>query len=103
MREEAIKLENVKKSCSTAKKILGVFKILMIVSAILCFVGAAICYGYRKQINESVEKNNAAENFRVDEFKFQSGIISYSVNSEELIENGQYGEEAYTYPDDPHS
>lgn len=92
MREEALKLEKVKKSCSTTKKVLGIFKVLLIVVSVICLVGAGICFGMKKQINTAVGKeveagNVSAENFNMD---LTNGIFHYEINEDEMIASGDF-------------
>ena len=54
MNEQKMKLDKVKKSCRTTRKVVNVFKVLFIVCAVVCFLGAALCGGFRKQIDRGI-------------------------------------------------
>lgn len=94
MREQELKLEKVKKSCDTAKKISKGFKVLFIVSSVLCLVGAGIMFGFRGQLNESIAQTQITNpgNFEMNLDDIRTGIISFAIDEEEVISKGTYAE-----------
>ena len=99
MREEALKLEKVKKSCKTTAKVAQVLEIIVIVAFALCIVGAVICFCTRNEIDNSMIQimtqtgdatlENGYASFDTD--TQIGGLLSFSFNSEKLIEAGEYG------------
>lgn len=95
MREEELKLEKVKKSCKTTKKILGIFKTLFIVCAIICLAGAGICYGFKDQINTELSKQAETGNMEhldINDQDFGTGVFHMEINKEEMIASGEYAQ-----------
>ena len=92
MNEQKMKLDKVKKSCRTTRKVVNVFKVLFIVCAVVCFLGAALCGGFRKQIDRgiqtSIEKGYGT--FETDDLEIHTGIISMNRDFDDFIENGNY-------------
>ena len=100
MREQELKLEKVKKSCKTAKKVVGVFKILLMVVSAICFVSAAVVFGLRNTIDTGIAKEVAARGqdavFTATDIDINLGIAYYQTDFQDLIDNGQYSEAIIT-------
>ena len=99
MREEAMKLEKVKKSCNITAKVSGILEVILIVCAILCAISAVSCFAFKNQINEgiiTVSANSSQEDFvkslqSLDDAKL-GGFLSFTFHTEKMIENGEYGQ-----------
>lgn len=95
MREQELKLENVKKSCNTAKKVAKVFKILLIVCAVMCLVSAIFMLVLKGQINDGIASTNATNPGKVsiDKMDFRVGsILSYEMDTEKIAAEGTYAQ-----------
>lgn len=94
MREQELKLEKVRKSCQTAKKITGALKILMIVSAILCFVGAGVLFGLKDKVNEVLvsQEQNQPGSIEINDMDFESGLLAFDIDVDEMKAEGTYAE-----------
>lgn len=94
MREQELKLEKVKKSCNTAKKVVGVFKVILIVTSVICFVAGAGIFAFRDKINTEISAGIEAGNgtFDMDDVDVNVGLLSYEFDSKEAIANGEYAE-----------
>lgn len=93
MREQEIKLQKVKKSCSTARKITKGITILLLAAAIIC-VGAAIgSYVFRDTINPVLAANQhnlVFENMNI------GGLVDFDAYVVEMAQNGSYVEALIT-------
>ena len=93
---EAVKLEQVKKSCKTTAKVAKIFMIIIIVLAAICLAGAILCYVYRNQINTGIREALADENSNITvDFDTNLSFGSFSNLSfdlEEMEKAGEYGE-----------
>lgn len=99
MREQELKLEKVKKSCNTARKVAKGFMIFFIVCAVLCIAGAGIMFGFRddvnKEIKAAIERGDESININIEDF--ESGVFSFKVDQDKMIENGTYAETMALY------
>lgn len=96
MREEALKLEKVKKSCKTTAKVAQVLEIIVIVAFALCIVGAVICFCTRNEIDNGMTQRMAQTGDGMGYASFDTdtqigGLLSFTVDSEKLVEAGEYG------------
>lgn len=89
MNEQIIKLEKVKKSCKTAKKITKVITMFLIAVIILCIVGAILCFGFKDSINLAMAKQS--ENLTFSNVDI-GGILRFSVDISGLMAEGKYAE-----------
>lgn len=94
MREQELKLQKVRKSCSTAKKVAKVFKTLMIVAAVFCVVGAGILFAFKDKVNDAAKAANEARpgSVSIDKMDFNTGIFSYELDEEDIEARGAYAE-----------
>ncbi len=94
MREQELKLEKVRKSCNTAKKIAKAFKVLMIVAAVMCLVAAVCMFAFKGQINDGIAKDNSINtgSVTIDDMDFQTGIFHYDMDAEEIAKSGEYAQ-----------
>lgn len=94
MREQELKLEKVRKSCNTAKKVAKAFKIIMIVATVMCFVAAVGMLVFNGQINEEIAKANLVnpDSVTIDDMDFQTGIFHYDMDPQEIRESGEYAQ-----------
>lgn len=107
MREEAIKLENVKKSCKITAKVSQVLEIIMIVCTTLLLVFAVFCFATREEIdNGMIEMQQSNEASANDlnatfadfgkEFKVGGGVF-VAFDTTKMIEDGEYGKVSGIY------
>lgn len=100
MREQELKLEKVKKSCNTAKKVVGIFKTIMIVASVICFVAAACVFAFRSEINTEIAKQVSERGeetvFSISDIDIHTGLFYYQSDMHELIEEGNYAEAIVT-------
>lgn len=82
------KMDKVKKSCETAKKVVGVLRGIVIAALILCVVGAVICFALNSKIDQSIIANS--DNVTLDSNLSIMGIET-NLDAEELVEKGLYG------------
>jgi len=94
MREQELKLAKVKKSCNTARKVAKAFMIFFIVCAVLCLASAGIMYGFKNEINNELKTavENGDENIKIDIEDFETGVFSFEVDQQKMIDNGSYAE-----------
>lgn len=94
MREQELKLEKVRKSCNTARKIAKVFKIIMIVATVMCLVAAGCLFAFRGQLNDEIKSVNEIKpgTVTIDDMDFQTGFFHYEKDINEIIANGTYAE-----------
>ncbi len=98
MRDNEMKLTNVKKSCSIAKKVVKVFRVIMLVVAIMCAVGAVTCIGLSKQIDTGIA-NSIEQGYGTFDASAISidGIINLKIPVEKMADKGYYGALMATY------
>lgn len=104
MREEELKLEKIKKSCNITAKVAFALEIILIVATVLCVVGGSICFAFSSQIDQGfavamsqADKEEMVGSFAsVDETSF-GGLLQFTFNTDNLIENGEYGKVSGTY------
>lgn len=94
MREQELKLEQVKKSCNAAKKVAKVFKIIMIVFAVLCFISAIGLFAFKSQINESARLANEINpgTVSIDRMEIQSSVFHFGFDAEQMEADGDFAE-----------
>ena len=99
MREQELKLEQVKKSCNTARKVAKGFMIFFIVCAVICIAGAGIMYGFKNDINNEIKTamERGDESIHIDIDDFESGVFSFKVDQDKMIENGTFAETMSLY------
>lgn len=90
MNAEMTKLENVRKSCGTASKVVKVLSIIFRVIMIMCFVGAAILFFMRNTINTEIANNpeymdNVSVSVNVGQLDFTDTVVT-------MMSNGNYAE-----------
>lgn len=92
MREQEIKLEKVKKSCHTARKLVNVVKILTIIAAVFCLAVGIVCLALQTPIDTAVAQNlnGIAENITFNDPEI-GGLLQFSLHTEALREAGRYG------------
>lgn len=98
MREEAIKLEKVRKSCNITEKVAMVLEIILLVATILCIIGGALCFGFRGQIDQGIAEVVAAGEHAEVDSSFQAlnnleigGFLKFTIHMDELLANKEYG------------
>ena len=104
MREEELKLEKIKKSCNITAKVAFALEIILIVATVLCVVGGSMCFAFSSQIDQEIavamsqaDKEEMVGSFAsVDETSF-GGLLQFTFNTDNLIENGEYGKVLGTY------
>lgn len=99
MREEAMKLEKVKKSSKITATVAKVLEVMLIVGTLVCIAGAIICFCMNDQINEGYEQIISTDQDAMELTKAMDqievgGVLSFSVTTEKLIAEGQYGQAA---------
>lgn len=94
MREQEVKLERVKKSCSTAKKVAKVFKILAIVFAVMCFLSAGFLFAFKGQVNEAIAQENEINpnSITIDKLDIESGVFKFDMDENQIAESGEYAQ-----------
>jgi len=91
MTNQTVKLTKVKKSCATAKKVLKVLKILLMVGIICSMVGAVICFALHDKIDSAMAQAVAAGTVTIDYEDFNiGGIIRMEGEAQQAIEAGYY-------------
>lgn len=101
MREEALKLEKVKKSCRITARVAMIMEIIMLVSMVLCISSAIVCYSVRQQINsELMNAENETQELQFENIKNMmnelgvGGALKFTVNTKQMIEDNEYAEAA---------
>jgi len=98
MREEALKLEKVKKSCKITAIVSQILEIILIVSAVVCIIGAIMCICLNKDINQSIIEVSTQED--MEEFNnivasldsvSTNGFLKVSFHMDRMLEEEQYG------------
>lgn len=85
------KLAKVRKSCSVGKGIVKALKIIMIVAAIICLVGAVIVFVERDKVNTAIKEGTVENGVTFDNNEMiLDGVIKFSLNQEQLVEGGRY-------------
>lgn len=96
MREEEMKLEKVKKSCNVTTKVSQVLETILIVGAILCFVGAACCFGFKDDINAGIAESIVMSEDFANSLDFSNqtefgGLIRFGFDASDMLAEGNYG------------
>lgn len=90
MYEQKEKLERVKKSCETSRKIIKVLQIIMIVLAIVTALGAVFCLMNHAKIDQVLAPYK--DNITVTNINYNNGFIYYDTDLEHLAKLGHYGQ-----------
>ena len=79
MREQELKLANVKKSCDVARKVTKVFSILLIVASVLCLISGITIFAVRDDVNDHITIEGA-----------QDGVLRFTFAADGMEEVGGY-------------
>lgn len=92
MNKQEMKLEKVRKSCSTTSKVLSAMRGIAIACVILCIVGAIIIQCFAKDINTEVPKAIAEGKvtFSYTDIEMFNGILNFDVKMQQLVDDGHY-------------
>ncbi len=90
MYEQKEKLERVKKSCETSRKIIKVLQIIMIVLAIVTALGAVFCLMNHAKIDLALAPYK--DNITVSNIDYNNGFIYFTSDLEHLAKRGHYGQ-----------
>lgn len=92
MNKQEMKLEKVRKSCSTAQKVITVLRNIMLASIVVCLVGAVLCQCFAKTINAEMPVAIAGGRVSLEETNIDifDGMINFDVEMQELINEGHY-------------
>lgn len=92
MREQEERLAKVKKSCNTAHTVTNICKILLLILAACCLIGAVICFIFRGQITQVLASAFAADPGAVSFADISTnGVVHLEVAVDGLVASGQYG------------
>lgn len=90
---ESIKLERVRKSCKVTATVAKVIKIILIVVASLCLLGALACFIVRADIDggmaEAISKNGNVAFLDINNIEI-NGLIQYTIDLEKMSNDGEY-------------
>lgn len=92
MTEQEKKLEKVKKSCATTKKVIDAVRMILLVGMIACIVGGILCIVFRDKIDHElsarVERGNVK--FSVETLSMGGGLLNLDISTREITEEGNY-------------
>ncbi|MCR4587877.1 MAG: hypothetical protein K5682_05665 [Lachnospiraceae bacterium] len=89
MNQQNVKLEETKRRCNTAANVLSVFKIFMILGAVLSFVSGILMFVYQSEINPYLEQSVAEGRVKIDALA-TDGAIRLLVDASGALEAGNY-------------
>lgn len=87
MSNEMKELEVVKKNCRTAKKVVSVVRVLVIVGMVLSILGAVICFAMNDKICQEALTN---PNVTVS-INDRMGLLSTTTTADDLVDNNVFG------------
>lgn len=92
MNKQEMKLEKVKKSCDTTRKVLTAIRGIMIACVILCVVGAILCQCFAKDINTELPKAIAdgKATFNATDIELFNGVVNFDIKMQSLIDENRY-------------
>lgn len=90
MTNQEMKLQKIKKSCETTKKVLNIVRVIFIAFMVICIVCGIGVFAMSNDVNTEIAKQVEAGNANIDMNISFGGLFHVDTNMEKAISQGRY-------------
>lgn len=95
MNNQEAKLSKVKTSSRVTKKVLSIFRVILVIGLVACLIGGGICLGLQEKIDETLPQaiEEGKVGLDISDIKI-GGVVNFDAKMNKALDEGRY---AFTF------